>query len=261
MKPEELAERFMENSKVEAVALSGSRTSAINDSDSDYDIYVYSSAHISEDERAAVYASLGLDAQISISFFEEGDEACSGGVPFDIMFRSIEWTENEIKSVYRDQRAKIGYTTCILYNILTSRILADRSGWLDAVRNEISQGYPEKLRERIIRDNLKIINGSFSSPFIRQLELAVKRHDIFSQQHRLTAILVSYFDIIFAYNRVYHPGEKKLVGYAHLLCPSLPESFDDDIEKAIGSVGRDSFLDDVRTLLHHLDSFLHGEGI
>ena len=117
MTAERIAEAFSGLPGTEAVALSGSRTSSASDSFSDYDIYVYYASHISEDERHSLYDSLGLDAKVSASFFEEGDEATDGKDLFDIMFRSVLWTDGEIESVYRECHARLGYTTCILYNI------------------------------------------------------------------------------------------------------------------------------------------------
>ena len=259
MEQEAIADAFSRINKVESVALSGSRTSAISDSDSDYDIYIYCTERIGTEERKRLYDSLHLDADISVSFFEEGDETYDGSNVFDIMFRSVVWTENEIQAVYREHTARLGYTTCILHNISTSRILFDRSGWFSKLQREISSGYPEKLRENIIRDNLQIIDGAFSAPFSKQLELAAKRYDIVSENHRLAALLASYFDIIFAYNRVYHPGEKKLMAYAHILCHELPEGFDDDINNAVKSIGQENLICNVRMLTSHLHAFLDRE--
>ena len=253
MEPERLAAALSRLGNVESVALSGSRTSEINDKDSDYDIYVYHTAPVRNEDRVRIYSDLGLDGKVSISFFEEGDEATdSEGNEFDIMFRSREWTEDEVGYVFRRHGAKLGYTTCILFNIERSRILFDRHGWLSAIQKEISQGYPEELRENIIRDNLAIIDGPSAAPFIRQLELAARRDDAVSQNHRLAAILASYFDALFAFNRVYHPGEKKLVGYAHILCRELPAGFDEDIAKTISSIGTERLLGNTERLIRRL---------
>ena len=212
MTAERIAEGFSALPGVRAVALSGSRTSAIKDSSSDWDLYIYSDSPIAKDERKRLYDALSLTSRISISFFEEGDEAEDGeGNVFDLMMRSTAWTEGEVDNVYRNHHAKIGYTTCILYNIATSRMLCDRDGWLSRLQDEIT-------------------------------ELAVMRDDIVSQNHRLSAIIASYFDALFAYNRVYHPGEKKLMRYAGLLCNRLPRGFDEDIPAMIGAIGTEGLL-------------------
>ena len=255
MTAERIAEGFSALPGVRAVALSGSRTSAIKDSSSDWDLYIYSDSPIAKDERKRLYDALSLTSRISISFFEEGDEAeDEEGNVFDLMMRSTAWTEGEVDNVYRNHHAKIGYTTCILYNIATSRMLCDRDGWLSRLQDEITGGYPEELRRNIIHDNLTVIDGAFSSPFIKQLELAVMRDDIVSQNHRLSAIIASYFDALFAYNRVYHPGEKKLIGYAHALCPLLPEDFDADMNDIYSKVYEGDLLSAVNTALEHLYS-------
>ena len=255
MTAERIAEGFSALPGVRAVALSGSRTSAIKDSSSDWDLYIYSDSPIAKDERKRLYDALSLTSRISISFFEEGDEAEDGeGNVFDLMMRSTAWTEGEVDNVYRNHHAKIGYTTCILYNIATSRMLCDRDGWLSRLQDEITGGYPEELRRNIIHDNLTVIDGAFSSPFIKQLELAVMRDDIVSQNHRLSAIIASYFDALFAHNRVYHPGEKKLIGYAHALCPLLPEDFDADMKNIYSKAYEGDLLSAVNTALEHLYS-------
>ena len=259
MTAERIAEGFSTLSGVRAVALSGSRTSAINDGNSDWDIYVYSDCQIGKNERKSLYDQLRLSSRISVSFFEEGDEAEDDeGRIFDLMLRSTDWTEGETDHVYRHHRAKIGYTTCILHNIATSRILYDKDSWLSGLQDEITGGYPEELRRNIINDNLMVIDGNFSSPFIKQLELAVMRDDIVSQNHRLSSILASYFDVLFAYNRVYHPGEKKLMRYASLLCDRLPKGFDKDIPTLIRSIGTAGILPRTREAIRKLRELTEG---
>ena len=116
--------------------------------------------------------------------------------------------------------------------------------------------YPEELCMNIIKKNMDILSGDGSSTFLKQAELAYKRSDIVSQNHRLSAILASYFDVLFAYNRALHPGEKKLQGYAHLLCHALPDSFDSNLETAIRSVGTEEYIPAIRSLIRNLSALL-----
>ena len=235
---------------VEAIALSGSRTNAISDSDSDYDIYVYSSCRVPPEARKELLSGLFHDAAVDCSPFEEGDEAeDDAGDVYDIMYRSTGWTEREVQDVWRDCNARLGYTTSILCNIRTSHILYDRTGWLGSLQEELKGPYPDKLRRNIVGRNLSIIDGMGKSTFLIQAERAAKRGDAVSSCHRRAAILASLFDIVFALSRELHPGEKKLLSYASLLCRQLPEDFGQLVRKAIATVGKDGHIDALKRLI------------
>ncbi|WP_039953777.1 DUF4037 domain-containing protein [Brachyspira hampsonii] len=75
--------------------------------------------------------------------------------------------------------------------------------------------------------------GKKIASFYEQLEKAVKRNDIVSINHRITAILSSYFDILFALNEELHVGEKKLLDYVFKLCSKIPNNFDKDIKNIL----------------------------
>ncbi len=247
-----LASSFL-NIGAEAAVLSGSRSGILDDQASDWDIYVYSSAPIDRKARKDIYSALSLPSVVGMTFFEESDEAeDTYGNIYDIMFRSKEWTEWQVDDVYRKCNARIGYTTCILYNITHSRIISSASGWFERIKEEVSGPYPEELRRNIIRKNLAVIDGDYSSPFIHQLELAAKRSDIVSQNHRMSSILASYFDVLFAYNRVYHPGEKRLIPYASALCRSIPSGMEEDICNAVNAIGTDSLVPAAAKLIEKL---------
>ncbi len=242
--------------EIRAIALSGSKTSAINDRSSDWDIYIYAESRVPLEKRHEILSSFFPSVSIDCSPFEEGDEAIDEeGCTYDIMYRSIGWTEREIEDVWQRHNARLGYTTCFLYNISTSEILYASNGWFKALQDELKTPYPEKLRENIIKKNMDIIDGSGASTFLIQAELAWKRSDIVSQNHRLTAILASVFDIIFAYNKSLHPGEKKLLRYTELLCPLLPDNFNENVRKTILSVGTENYIPSLNALVEGMHKF------
>ncbi|MGX8681055.1 MAG: hypothetical protein ACSW74_00200, partial [Spirochaetales bacterium] len=43
----------------------------------------------------------------------------------------------------------------------------------------------------------------------------------------------SYFDVLFAANRLLHPGEKRLIAFAVANCKVLPKDFEKDIAAAL----------------------------
>lgn len=63
------------------------------------------------------------------------------------------------------------------------------------------------------------MNGKLPS-YDRQIKKAQERGDIVSVNHRITAFLESYFDVIFALNRQTHPGEKDRFSSAKSIAPS-----------------------------------------
>jgi hypothetical protein len=56
----------------------------------------------------------------------------------------------------------------------------------------------------------------------QQIAAAIRRNDTVSINHRVAAWLASYFDIIFAVNSRFHPGEKRLLSQIAEL-PDLPD--------------------------------------
>ena len=69
--------------------------------------------------------------------------------------------------------------------------------------------------------------------YYEQIEKALKRNDLVSVNHRISAFLASYFDIIFAVNELFHPGEKRLIKYAEENCRILPQNFKENIEELL----------------------------
>ncbi|WP_295158570.1 DUF4037 domain-containing protein [uncultured Brachyspira sp.] len=255
-----------ENNDIDSIVLSGSRTSLINDDMSDYDIYVYSKnaakniANIKDREYfAQKYASY---YEIGNDYFEYGDEIIlkDSNVCLDFMYRDLSWAEDELEYVWRGCNSKIGYTTAFLYNIKNSSIFYDRNGNFKNLQDELNNEYPEKLKNSIIEKNFNIIYAKKTASFYEQLEKAVKRNDIISISHRITAILSSYFDILFALNKELHPGEKKLLQYALKLCPKIPDNFEKCIKSIIfydlNDIYNKKIMEKVKILIENIEKIL-----
>ena len=91
--------------------------------------------------------------------------------------------------------------------------------------------------------------------YYEQIEKAIKRSDIVSINHRISAFLASYFDVIFAVNSLLHPGEKRLIKFALNNCKQLPENFEKNIELLLNQPNSDtlkilnSMIDELRKIL------------
>jgi hypothetical protein len=245
------AERFREFESVQAVALAGSRGTAASDPDSDFDLYVYSEREIPVDFRRTLF---GPDAEINNQFWETGDEAVNDatGTRLDIMYRSPRWIEDQLDRILVRHEASIGYTTCFWFNVLYSEALFDRVGWYRSLQQKARAPYPEELRRAIVAKNWPILRRNQSS-YKHQIELALRRSDLFSVHHRVTALLASFFDLWFALERTPHPGEKRLLTH-------LPETWAESVRNLLDSPPAD-LLKEIDALLDPFDNKLRAEGL
>ncbi|MGL4373249.1 MAG: DUF4037 domain-containing protein, partial [Turicibacter sp.] len=113
------------------------------------------------------------------------------------------------------------------------------------------------LKKNIIKKNQPILR-SCNSSYYHQIEKAIIRRDWNSVNHRVTAFLASYFDIIFALNEMPHPGEKRLLAIVEKDCGIYPCGYKEDIESLLVAVGTDSkaVLKILNNMVDELESIL-----
>lgn len=256
-----IAERFAAIPQVEAVTLGGSRTARFADDRSDIDLYVYASEILPTQLRAGIAPDTAR-SEIGNSIWEPGDEWIdpASGIGVDLMFRTTCWIEDQLDRVLVRHEASIGYSTCFWYNVRNSRPLFDRSGWFKELQNRSDQPYPEPLKRAIVAKNHPILRNTISS-YLHQIELAQHRHDLVSVNHRVAALLASYFDILFAVNEQLHPGEKRILEFAPVLCPQLPTEMREHVTALLASLPKGNVVERTNTLLDGLDELLRNSGL
>ncbi len=226
--------------EVEAIALGGSRAGADYDDKSDYDLYIYCTSIPYEGIRRRILEKCCQYMEVGNSFWElEDDCTLKDGADIDILYRNIEDFSQIIRSVVEEHTAYNGYTTCMWHNLLNSRILYDKQGKLGDLQRKYRIPYPDELRDNIIRKNLRLLSGNLPS-YDSQIKKAFARKDMVSVNHRTAAFLESYFDIIFALNKLTHPGEKRMVQYAKEKAQILPADFEDNLKKLFQDLFTDS---------------------
>jgi predicted nucleotidyltransferase len=242
-----IAARYAQLPQVKAIALSGSQGFGVADERSDIDLYVYSDAEISLAIRQKIATEFSYHTEIGNQFWEPGDEWIDAdhGVAVDVMFRSPQWIEDQLHRVLTHHHASVGYTTCFWHNVKTSHILFDRDGWFGQLQAFAQQPYPEPLRQAIVDKNFPILKTTLSSYF-HQIEKAIARQDWVSVNHRIAAVFASYFDVLFAINRMPHPGEKRLVAIAHQHCSKQPP----EMAAQVQAVFQAQFSPEGAVLLH-----------
>lgn len=227
--------------EAEAAALGGSRATGKADESSDYDVYVYVTADISEESRRKAFEPFCAVMEIGNRFWEQEDNLkLSDGVYMDIIYRSLDEFAGQVAEVVEGHSAHNGYTTCMWHNLMTSRILFDRSSRLEAAKKRFDVPYPDALMKNIIRRNMLLIKGSLAD-YSSQIGKACGREDRNSVNHRVAEFMASYFDVIFALNRMKHPGEKRLLSICAGECKILPQNFEKNINSLFDLMGISDF--------------------
>jgi hypothetical protein len=81
--------------------------------------------------------------------------------------------------------------------------------------------------------------------------------------HRTAAFLSCAFDVLFAMNRVPHPGEKRLIALVEDLCPLRPPALARDVEAVLVATASpgEEVVRRVEALGAQLDGLLEREGL
>lgn len=254
-----IAAQYAEFPQVEAIAWGGSYSSAAADTASDIDLYVYLRSPLPPEQRVSFIRARARYAEIDNQVTEPGDAwvEADSGIEIDVMYRDPHWIQDQLDRVLVHHQASSGYSTAFWYNVLHSQPLFDRDGFFAALQAQAQQPYPEPLRRAIINRNYPLLRDALWS-YRQQITSAVGRSDLISANHRVAALLASYFDVLFAINRLPHPGEKRMIAYAIRDCPLLPRDMADQITALLlaSAHASDEVLDRVDALADALADLL-----
>lgn len=253
---DEIIKDFSDIKEVKAIALGGSAGSAnTQDSLSDYDIYIFSDEPVPVKVRGEIAKRYSDNYEIHNTFYGDGDEwfRRTDDRVFDLMFWNRKWIEDIINNIWFRHDAWGGYTTCFLYTVKNASVLYDPQDWFKNLQEKLNTPYPQELANNIVLKNRLMIKDKISASFKEQIEKAVKRNDVVSINHRITAFLAGYFDIIFAVNKILHPGEKRLIPFALKNCTLLPADFEKNITDLCCAQDK---LTPLNEICKNLDNFL-----
>lgn len=261
----ELAALFAVYPTVVAVAIGGSQSNGTADAESDIDLYIYTAAELPPGAQAAVIARAGgaVRAELDQPYWGGMNVwiDATSGITVDCVYFGADWIEEQVDRVMRAYQPSLGYSTSFCRTVQQSTVLYDRRGWFAGLQALSRQAYPDKLRHNIVAYNYPVLR-TFLTSYLAQIKYAVRRNDIVSLNHRVAALLASYFDIVFALNRVLHPGEKRLLAIAGRECTLLPAAMDSDVAAMLRAAGTASaaVTEHVARLLDRLDNLLHDNG-
>lgn len=252
----EIFEKLSALPQVEAIALGGSRANGVFDEKSDYDVYVYVTDNIDNGVRENILAPYCSQMEIGNHYWEfEDNIILKDGVPMDIIYRPMDKFDKFISYIVFEHHANHGYTTCFWHNIITSQIVYDPSGKYAKLKKKFTVPYPEELRQNIIDLNMKMLSGILPS-YDKQIKKAIDRNDFVSVNHRTAAFVASYFDVIFAVNRLTHPGEKRLVQICKERCEILPKDFEENLDKLLKEKPTEKIMEVIADMVKNLKEII-----
>jgi Domain of unknown function (DUF4037) len=259
----ELASQLAALPYLEAVILGGSISTGLVDDHSDCDLYAYTRQAIEPSAREAILRPRAARLELQRDFWEWEDTWIEhDGRKFEIMYRGCEHAEQEVERRLFCYEASVGYTTCVLHTLAHGRVLVDRNGWFEALQQRVlNTSYPDELVRAVIAKNFPVL-GPIISSYEDQIESAYARRDLVSLVHRTAAWLASYFDIVFAVNRQYHPGEKRLLAQAARL-PTSPANMADDLARICSKASDLDYCvaDHLKQARERLATWLEAQGL
>ena len=241
---ENILDKYKNLSQVKAIAIGGSNSAKSFDNMSDIDVYVFITEDIPLNIRESIVKPISSKYEVGGEYFGAGDEFFVDKLnkQLDVMFWNVSWFENTINNVFEKFYPSNGYSTCFLYTLSIFNIIYDNNNWLKNLQDKVKTEYPEQLQKNIIKRNIMLLKDKPFASYYEQIEKAIKRNDLNSINHRISAFLASYFDIIFAKNKLLHPGEKRLVKYCKNNCKILPKNFEKNINQLLTQPNKDTML-------------------
>lgn len=257
-----IVNKFSQLEEVEAILLSGSHTTNTQDENSDYDLYIYSNKEVPIIKREEITRKYCDYMEINNQFWETEDDGIirDGNIPIEIIYRDFNWIDIQLERTVLKCQADVGYTTCFWNNFITSVILYDKHEKARKLQQKYNIKYPEKLKLNIIKKNYPLLREQMPAYYF-QIKKALKRNDYVSVNHRVAALLASYFDILFAVNEIPHPGEKKVVKILKEKATKLPVSMEENLNDLLKSISNfdERILVEINQLVDHLDVLLTTE--
>lgn len=220
---------------VQAIAIGGSTSAQTADNISDIDVYVFTENNIPIENRENIIKKHSTKYEIGGEYFGSGDEFIVDELnqQLDVMYWNVNWFEEIINNVWFKHYPSNGYTTAFVYTLNNFKIIYDKENWLLHLQKSIQTAYPKELKQNIIKRNMMLMKDKPFASYYEQIEKALNRNDLVSINHRISAFLASYYDVLFAANELLHPGEKRLVQYAKDKCKILPKDYEENINNLL----------------------------
>jgi predicted nucleotidyltransferase len=213
---------------IATIALGGSTAAGLADADSDFDVYIYYrqplAAPADRAARLRPLADVGT-LEVDIPTFGLEDHLHMRAKLIELVYLDLDRLSADARQAYGQGLSSEGYTTALLYILACSPLLHDLTGEVTALQAQLQAGYPEPTRARLLRENPELLRY-----FLELLRISQRRGDLLYVQHMRYSLQMVFFNLLFALNRLYHPGGKRLLRHAQrcgIQPAHLPERWND----------------------------------
>jgi hypothetical protein len=222
----EIAAALVSLPGVRAVSLGGSRAVDLTDRASDTDLYAWYRGVVAPAElRRATLASFADDEIRSFDVFGPEDHWHVDGELVEVVYLDLDVIDRQAAIARTEGLAGEVCATAFLHTAYASLPADDPHGELERLRGELAT-YPEATRDRQLTE-LPIMADEFAS----QLRTAQYREDWPMVARRRAGLLDVTVSLVFALNRRYHPGEKRLLAHT-ARCELRPERLEQRLRAA-----------------------------
>jgi predicted nucleotidyltransferase len=206
---------------VAAITLGGSTAAGFADEFSDFDLYVYYHEPLAASaDRAARLRTLADEGtlEVGIPTFGLEDHLRVQQKLVELVYLNLDRLIADVDHAYNQGLISEGYTTGLLYILFRNQIFHDATGEVTALRARLQATYPEPTRTRLLRAHPELLRY-----YLEQMQIAQRRDDLLFVQHMRYNIQMIFFNLLFALNRQYHPGGKRLVIHAQRCAIQPPD--------------------------------------
>jgi predicted nucleotidyltransferase len=207
---------------VAAIAVGGSAAAGFADEFSDFDLYVYYHEPLAASaDRAARLRTLADEGtlEVGIPTFGLEDHLRVQKKLVELVYLNLDRLIADVDHAYSQGLISEGYTTGLLYILFRNQVFHDATGEVTALRARLQATYPEPTRTRLLRTHPQLLRY-----YLEQMRIAQRRDDLLFVQHMRYNIQMIFFNLLFALNRQYHPGGKRLLTHAQR-CAAQPADF------------------------------------
>lgn len=204
-----------------AVSLGGSAGAGLADASSDLDLHVYwrgALASVGDREARIRQVADPSGINLDVRYWGLEDHLFVDGQLVELVYVPIDDLQADIERAYGEGLAGEGYVTAQFFSVANGVPIYDPKGVLSALRERLLAGYPEPTRRWLLEHNPFLLRF-----YLKHLRQAQQRGDLLFVQHRRYTVQMVFFNLLFALNRRYHPGEKRLLIHGKG-CPIRPKS-------------------------------------